>query len=626
MRPLKSDTMPRRQMYMDMEAISRTEGDTEYQRFRCGSLLVVDYRTSNGHRPRESLETYDKARHIAEAIDREARSGETIPVWAHHIDYDLWIAELIQNLERLRWHITRHIAAGRIYAIGMARGNKRLMFCNSYPLVNMTMERVANIWKIAYQPLPPPMARHLRWRKRSRQDVRLLRLAIEHIQHWWADNNLGPWRVTPAALGWSAYRRQFLDYRLLVNHEPEYNKIERDAYITGRADIDRHGELPKDDYTILDINECYGSILTHAKLPRRPLGHGHGMSMENYLRWRRSFGFIAECEVTTDVDCVPCRGPNGVCYPVGPFTATLCSPEIDLVLEHGGTVKFLHYAVYAMAPITRKFGLWREAQLQAAVDREDWLIAALLKQWGRTTVGKFGQRGDHWKDMGGALHPEQVKIIRYRDPEQNYFTNYLNAGGRMFKQEKGGNGENAMPAVAAWVCSLARIQLWRHIQKAGRDNVIYIDTDSLHVTPEGRANLADDIGDGPGQLHIEHEYQTGEISLPKVATFGTKSVLKGAARPRRRLAAGTYEVIESGGFITWATKSKPGVVTRQRGTMNYHKPYDRKWCLANGRCVPLVMDIIDGMTYVVPWSIARKRYGNLKLKDPLQDTRVARAP
>lgn len=626
LRPLVSDTMPRRQMFLDVEAFTAKSTDRERQTFRCGSLLVVDYRHSNGHRPRENLHTYDKAAELADAVNDEARSGETIPIWAHHADYDLWVTGLIQRLTAMGWALTRYIAQDRIYALGMARGNKRLMFCNSYPLIKGSMEKVAQWLNVAYRPLPAPMARHLRWRKRSKQDVRLLRLAIEHIQRWWNDNELGPWRVTPAALGWAAYRRRFIEHKLLVTHDAPYNQLERSAYYTGRADMDRHGELPKDDYTELDITECYGSILTHAKLPRRPLCHGDFMSMETYRQVTRNHGVIAECEVTTDVDCVPCRSPNGVCYPVGTFMTTLCSPEIDLVLAHGGQVRFCHYAIYSMATITRKFGVWRETQLKAATDREDWPIAQLLKQWGRTTVGKFGQRRNYWQDVGGALHPNEIKIIRERSDGANYFTDYLNIGGRMLLRKSDANAETAMPSVAAWVCSLARVQLWEHMQQAGRDNVLYEDTDSLMVTPKGAGNLVAVIGNGPGKLRVKGEFQAANFKLPKCITVNGTPRMKGVAHPRKQLSATEWEVIESGGIMTQARISNREVWTRKRSSMNFSRPYDRKWCLANGRCVPLVMDVVDGMTYIVPWRLVKKRYGNLPLKDRTQSSRVARAP
>ncbi len=60
-------------------------------------------------------------------------------------------------------------------------------------------------------------------------------------------------------------------------------------------------------------------------------------------------------------------------------------------------------------------------------------------------------------------------------------------------QEEVISGEHpqACPAISAWVTSAARVILWRSFLVAGRENVYYTDTDSIHCSQEGYHRLHD---------------------------------------------------------------------------------------------------------------------------------------
>jgi hypothetical protein len=81
--------------------------------------------------------------------------------------------------------------------------------------------------------------------------------------------------------------------------------------------------------------------------------------------------------------------------------------------------------------------------------------------------------------------------------------------------EDEGLSPSACPIITAWINSLARVWLWRAMEAAGRNNVYYVDTDSLMVNAHGLAGLADcgfRVGDDLGQLRLVGEYRHVKIN------------------------------------------------------------------------------------------------------------------
>jgi len=82
---------------------------------------------------------------------------------------------------------------------------------------------------------------------------------------------------------------------------------------------------------------------------------------------------------------------------------------------------------------------------------------------------------------------------------------------------------NSFVAIASFVTAYARCYLWELIEKAGEENVLYMDTDSLFVTKKGYENLKDYLDNKElGKLKLEDVTEDLTIWGAKLYKFEAK--------------------------------------------------------------------------------------------------------
>jgi hypothetical protein len=124
-----------------------------------------------------------------------------------------------------------------------------------------------------------------------------------------------------------------------------------------------------------------------------------------------------------------------------------------------------------------------------------------------------------------------------------------------------GFAQDAVPALSAWIYSQVRMRLWELICQAGRDNVYYVDTDSLIVNYMGWVRLGcPGYTSAPqlGQLTLRGEYQYCNISGIKYYACDGQVVCSGRPKGKHRDAGdGKHYWYEPGPEDYWRRKQRP---------------------------------------------------------------------
>ena len=205
------------------------------------------------------------------------------------------------------------------------------------------------------------------------------------------------------------------------------------------------------------------------------------------------------------------RARGVVAWPVGRWTATLAGPELDRAHDAGCVQRVHVWAEYELAPALSSVAshyLRLRAALTTDPDLSPW-----SKMLANSLVGKLGARDrrwvDDWSDMPG---PDWYTWWECRAPGE--FVRWRRLAGQDQRQVVEGYAADAVPAMAAWITSLGRMQLLGYVECAGWDHVHYVDTDSLMVTDTGRQRLeaAGHVQHGaPGKLRVQHEYDNVRV-------------------------------------------------------------------------------------------------------------------
>jgi hypothetical protein len=423
-------------------------------------------------------------------------------------------------------------------------------------------------------------------------------------------NGLGALQSTAAGQAWAGWRRSHYTHAVHVHcHEPAL-LLERQAYVGGRCEAFRIGEVPPPVYH-LDYRSHYLSCYESAPIPVALDWYGAWPGGAEDLSPLDPSCTIAEVLVQTSKADYPAvrRLRNGrvvaplepgepypegragcLCvYPTGRFRTVLCGPELGIALALGGVVRVFRAARYRVSlALSGIGGALRKLRLAAeSADAPDLLPWVKLMAVG--LVGRLGMHGRRW-----VLEPE----TQPREPFATWWTpghdgvpvRHRSLGWEAQREEVEPHGPDTCPAAAAWICSLARVKLLEGFHAARTGEVYYTDTDSLWCCQSAYQGVRSSgmLGNGePGLLRLVRVHED-------VAFYGYKHYHADerhvcAGRPAECVGGDEqpagYRVRERGRHSVGG-RSVPEVRSVVR-PFDRTGPYLHGTVLADGRVVPL---------------------------------------
>jgi DNA polymerase type B, organellar and viral len=267
---------------------------------------------------------------------------------------------------------------------------------------------------------------------------------------------------------------------------------------------------------------------------------------------------IADVDVASPLVEYPVRQDNHVIYATGHYRTVLSGPELADAAERHAINKVYHYTLYHTAPIFTEYMqyMWSRRQQFASVGQTQQ--ARWCKRLMNALYGKFGQRLPSW-------HPKL-----YETPPQPWSTwncVYSDTGKVTTKRAIGWDVEesqdrlehpDAMPMIAAFVTSYARLYMHALRWIAGPHNVYYQAADCLFVNAEGFKRLhAQQAIDREvlGKLRVENRYDNAEW-------HGVQHYRVGETWVRGPIQADAVSVGNST-YIQPTSEHLPSVVTRE---------------------------------------------------------------
>lgn len=290
--------------------------------------------------------------------------------------------------------------------------------------------------------------------------------------------SIGTLPLTIAALAMRVFQTMLTRPQLVPTY-PRAKELARAAYKGGRVEVFAHGKF--DGVRVYDYNSLYPSVMYDFPYPEC-----HAAVWVS--AYRGAPGIYRVRYEQTDRT----RPPLLLDHETGEYryrgAGVYCHPELDALLAMGGQFEFIEgYEIpvtgfYFRRYVERLWGLRLAAQRRG--DRARDLIYKLLLN---SLYGKFGQRG-----IGHKL------IL---NTEENC-DKLLAAGARFYVHgffllvEEQNPVEHEFAAIAAYVTCYGRLRLYAAIERAAAagGQVVYVDTDSVHVVGGAPLQVSDALG------------------------------------------------------------------------------------------------------------------------------------
>lgn len=529
-KPIQSVTMPTRHIFLDTEAC-RTETDpgTETQSFRLASAYMTDTdRPPDDYEPEHFKSQLD----LWYWVTMHCRVSKRTILWCHNLSYDVRISGALTMLPQLGWTFDLMRVDDDLGWAELRRGDGAvLMMCDLFTFLPMSLERIGGMLSIPKPQLPDDDDTDDVWFKRCDADVFILANAVMHILSWSTDCDIAPFRRTGASAGFAAFKHRFLRHRILAHDDADKRKAERFAAYCGRCEPWSIGSV-RDVYE-WDFSHAYAGICRDFLVPTRPA-----------REWEtdKPTANLIYADVHVPSDCLPVLPYRAdvdmpICWPTGKFSGWWWDAELHTAELYGTHVTRRKVHSYIREPALQEWAHWVIAQIDS---NPSPVIAAMCKQWARTTVGRFGLRYPVWQAA------EQV------DGVDLYAGWWLDGDGdegsrrmmrvvdRMYIADRMVEGHDSCPQIMSYVMMQTRLRLLDAMANAGLENVHYMDTDGLLVNKTGHNRLR--------HLHIRDlRYKA---YYKNVDVIGTKQIILDEtprvaglpARARKRNKDGSYDI------------------------------------------------------------------------------------
>lgn len=529
--------VPRSFVYLDTEAYREHSGTTELQTFRL-AVAAHDAKRHDGngwkerdwHRATNPVDLWDW---ITQRCHPKAR---TVLV-AHNLAYDLRISDAFTQLPALGWRCAFvRLDGAQAMAIWRQEG-RTLTMVDSLSWIPVALEKVGQALGVPKLDLPAEDAPAAEWWDRCVRDVEILAETWRRLMAWIVTDDLGNWKPTGAGQSWAAFRHRFKVHDLLVHEDDDARAAERASTMTGRTEAWRWGKLDQGPFVEWDFETAYCRIGAECEVPTQLCGEIVRPSAAKVALAATDHAVLIECEVFTDTPTLPYRGDDGISWPVGGFTTTVWDHELEGAIERGAQVHYVRAWVYRQAPALAAFCSWVLDGLAGNGPGGDPIVRLALKHWSRSLIGRTAAQWSKW-DLIGESPESGVGLGPAFDSAGGETFRLLQVGHDLLRARDYQENPDAMVSIMAWVMAEARVRLWTAMETAGLDNVVYVDTDSVIVTPEGDRRLSQARLSG---LRIKSVYDSLEVLGPRQIVPGGRLRASGVPSSSVKVGPDTWE-------------------------------------------------------------------------------------
>lgn len=559
--PAHRTSAPQALVSVDTETVPRLDPENRDRRTLVFRLGVARYVRLEAGKPtrRDTLE-FTTLPQFWEWLRGKLRRWRATWLWCHNAGFDLSVLKLWARIDAGDYSL--HLPAGRVLDDGTVirkpwhgmaviqdpptalilrhRSGAILHCCDTVNWFPKKLELLAPLVGMEQLPRPGDAAEDADWWERCRVDCEILERIAVAIGQWVRRWDAGRHRYTVAGQSLALFRHRCLPTDVPINwgHRAAVKTVERTAYygatrqayfrgvvcppglkplLECQEGAEKHPIHEGGPVHHLDLSSAYGAVMRQNRYPVAYERRYRGETAASVARMLETDAAVALVTLDDRREPWPLRRGQEVWWCVGPMTTYLCGPELERACR-SGVVSTVHCVWrYRSAVIFDAFvdACW-QARVVALAEGQP-VLAGLAKGIMAALHGRLSARCHRWKDVKGAWGPVDWGHYGHNPGDGTGRVVRRSLGRLVQQQQPAEESKTGFPLIGAYVASYCREHMRRLRAIAGALDVFYIDTDSIHVSPQGRARLeaAGEVAEGAlGKLHQAHVYQQVEYRGP----------------------------------------------------------------------------------------------------------------
>lgn len=542
-KPLKRTYIASRVIFIDNESRPIKVDKGERHEFKIG--YAEFHKLRDGKYQLEDRILYRDLSQFFRWLESIVNKEDYVYIMAHNWHFDYWLMDFHEHMKERGWSLKYRDWEASRFVMKYSKGKRVIVLLDSTNFFKVPLAQLGKLLRLKKVKIKDfSRVSSQKLEKRVIIDVKILAQAITSFFEFILTEDLGNHGYSIASASFKAFRKRFLNGEIEPPRDPRVIKLESESYFGGRVECFRLGYYQGDFY-VLDVNSLYPFVMKSNTYPVRCIGYYKGGDPET-LRKLIDSGYlvIARVVIRTNQPIYPFKKERLI-FPVGEFETTLPTPELKIALERGHIKEIREFSVYEGKEIFREFVEYFFKKRLQAKKTKNRVMDLFYKIILNSLYGKFGQRIRKWIKVEEAF-PEDPpeKTIILPDRPGCYRAMKFDGWYWILEREKRTSALTFI-AIASHVTSYARAYLWELMEKAGRNEVFYCDTDSLFITRKGYQRLRDIIDPVElGKLSLEAETKWLEIRGLKDYAYEGCEKIKGVGKYLKKLGENVYLVKE----------------------------------------------------------------------------------
>lgn len=403
------------------------------------------------------------------------------------------------------------------------------------------------------------------------------------------DNRVARLCYTRGSTAMAAYLLHHYKSNIYIHNNLSAINLERESYKGGRVECFFIGEKTDNEFTMLDVNSLYPFVMREFKYPVKYVKSLYGISVDELTDYIKDSAIVATVAIETNEPAYCIRRERAI-FPVGKFEATLTTPELLYALEHKHIKEVFKVVIYEQEYIFRSYVDTFYGMRRKYADEHNPEYVEICKKMLNSLYGKFGQKAETWEKIGESIdEPDRVEIVYDNETGKHTKIQYLLGDILILKSYS--ESFDSFPAISSHVSALGRMHLYNIMQKAGKGNYFYCDTDSLIVNKQGLTNLTSELSNTElGKLKIVSKADKLILRGLKDYEFADKKVIKGIRKNAKQITDNIYEQEQWSSFKGLLRDGQAENYTVKTITKELNREYHKGIIQEDGIVIPLVLN------------------------------------
>lgn len=586
LRANKKTTTPVNIIFFDVETSNVKISDTEDKPILKIGWACFVRKKDNTHNYKPIWLKFTEAFEFWDFIERYCREKTKVYLVAHNIGFDFRVLGGFTHAKRQGWQLKSFFAKGLTTLMRFTYRGCTIQLIDNTNFFPMALEKLGKVLGFPKLDVDFDNVGDNELSLYCKRDVEIMKLAWEKWVDFIQEHDLGNFKPTLPSTAFNSFRHRFMTHDIWIHDDKEVTQLERESFHGGRTECFYVGHFNTKRFYQVDVNSMYAHLMHTENYPTQLMGKRESISVAGLAHKLTHYAVIAKVGLLTDIPLFPIILNGRLIYPTGNFETVLSSPELKYALDRGIVQEVKQLAWYRQEKIFKEYCEFFHTLKVIYEQDGNTAFRALCKLFNNSLYGKFGQHGLK-QTVIGSTDDNSVDRIRVYNVDTGKESVIFHLAGKVIEYTKEGESYNSFPAIPSHVTAYGRIYLWQLFNAAGRENVLYSDTDGFICTEEGYRNVAHLLHPTQmGKLKLEHTGDFVDIRAPKDYTLGDKVVHKGIRKNAVQLRPNVFEQSQFMGLRGMIRSGIPDHITIKRQIKTLHRNIYSGIVEASGKVTP----------------------------------------